>query len=235
MAQAGDPEVQAKVDAAVADILAQDIPRAEAWRKYQNAPHALELEELNSLALSGLAHAAARWQEYCKGAGHDPHRTEYFTAYALARMRGAMLDAMRSNDWVTRSDRTRAKALRDAGQDRGLSEAELAKATGMSEAEVRRTIAVVARKPVSIDAEPHDVADPGDVEGQAVVSSVLAAVTAAMKRLPSAAQVILAARYYFGMPLPEAARAAGISEDEGTRLHNEAVLSVHDEMIRAVS
>jgi RNA polymerase sigma factor for flagellar operon FliA len=230
-----DPEVQAEIDRLVADIIAQNTPRAEAWKRFSQAPHALELDELESLALSGLAHAAARWQEYCAQQGHDPHATRYFGAYAMQRMRGAMLDAMRSQDWVTRSARTRAKQLRDAGQDQGRTTAELAAATGMTEAEVRETIALVSRKPVSIDAEPHDVADQVDVEGQAVVSSVLEAAAGTMAGLPAAAQVILALRYYGGVPLPDAAGLAGVKEDEAIRLHNEAVLAVHDAMLKAVT
>jgi DNA-directed RNA polymerase specialized sigma24 family protein len=100
---------------------------------------------------------------------------------------------------------------------------------------VRETIALVSRKPVSIDAEPHDVADQVDVEGQAVVSSVLEAAAGTMAGLPAAAQVILALRYYGGVPLPDAAGLAGVKEDEAIRLHNEAVLAVHDAMLKAVT
>src|SRR6202034_3675307 len=98
----------------------------------QRAPHALEMDELESLALSGLAAAAARWPGYCAQNDHDPTAYQFFRAYCLRRMRGSMLDYLRSQDWVTRSARTRAKALRAAGQDRGLSDAELARASSMS-------------------------------------------------------------------------------------------------------
>jgi RNA polymerase sigma factor for flagellar operon FliA len=230
-----DPGIQAVIDGLVADIMAQGTPRAEAWKVFNRAPHALELEELMSLALSGLAHAAARWQEYCAKEGHDPHAVNYFGAYAMQRMRGAMLDAMRSQDWVTRSARNRAKQLRDAGQDQGKSDQELAEATGMTVAEVRETAALISRKPVSIDAEPHDVADETDVEAQAVVSSVLGSAHDVIRQLPANAQVILVLRYYHGLSLPEAARAVGVREDEASRLHNEAVLKVHNAMVKAVS
>jgi len=146
-----------------------------------------------------------------------------------------MLDAMRSQDWVTRSARNRAKQLREAGQDQGKSAAELAAATGMTVAEVLETIALVSRKPVSIDAEPHDVPDTADVEGQAVVGSVLEAVSGALSALPAPARVILALRYYSGVSLPDAAELAGVKEEEASRLHNDAVLAVHDAMLRAVS
>jgi RNA polymerase sigma factor for flagellar operon FliA len=228
-----DPEVAARVSELVAAIMPQ--ARVEAYKVWQRAPHALELDELHAIALKGLAEAAARWQVYCAEKGHDPRAFEYFPAYVLARMRGAMLDNLRSQDWVTRSDRTRAKAIRDAGQDRGASEAELARATGMSVTEVRSTLAAVSARPVSIDAEPHDVADEADVESQAVVSEVLGAVTAVTAALPPEVQVLLALRYYAGRTIADAAAAVGMEPNEAARAHTRAILDIHDAMIRAVA
>lgn len=153
----------------------------------------------------------------------------------LRRMRGAMLDYLRSQDWVTRSARTKAKALREAGQDRGLSEAELARAAGMTVAEVRDTLAAVAARPVSIDAEPHDVAGADDVEGSAVVSEVLAAVMGVIDRLGETARLVLVLRYYHDMTVQDLAAALGVTEDEAVRLHQRAVLEIHSAMMKAVS
>jgi len=228
-----DPEVSARVSELVAEIMPQ--ARGEAYKVWQRAPHALELDELHSIALTGLAQSAARWERYCHEHGHSPQAYEYFGAYAMARMRGAMLDSLRSQDWVTRSDRTRAKAIRDAGQDRGASEAELAATTGMTVAEVRSTMAAVSARPVSMDAEPHDVADDYDVESAAVVSEVLAAVTGVTRRLPPETQVLLALRYYAGRSLAEAAAALGMEPGEAGRRHAAAVLAIHDAMLEKVS
>lgn len=228
---------EAAVRARITELVAGLMPqaRAEAYKVWQKAPHALEMDELESLALSGLAAAAARWPVYCAKNSHDPTRFEYFTAYALRRMRGSMLDWLRSQDWVTRSERTRAKELRLAGQDRGLSEAELAAATGMSIAEVRATISAVSARPVSMDAEPHEVSAPDDVEGQAVVSEVLAAMAGVIERLGDPARTILALHFYHGMPVSELVGYVGVTVDEATRLHQEAVLEIHSAMLRAVA
>jgi len=170
----------------------------------------------------------------CAEKGHDPTRYEYFPAYCLRRMRGAMLDWLRSQDWVTRSARTRAKAIRDAGQDQGLTEAELARATGLTPAEVRETIAAVSSRPVSLDAEPYDVAAADDVEGSAVVGQVLAAVARVLAALSPAARVIVALRFYHGVPAAAAAAVAGVEAEEGALLYAEAILRIHDAMLRAV-
>lgn len=225
------------VRARLAELTAEIVPsaRSVAYRVWQQAPHALEMDELEALALSGLASAQARWPAYCAAKGYDPEAFQFYRAYTLRRMRGAILDYLRSQDWVPRSTRTRAKALRDAGQDRGLSDEALAAATGMTAAEVRETAAAVAARPVSIDAEPYDVAGEDDVEGSAVVSEVLAAVSAVMASLDGTARVIVALRYYHGMTLPDIAPCAGVTADEAARVHQLAVMSIHAAMIKAVA
>jgi RNA polymerase sigma factor for flagellar operon FliA len=226
-------EIRRRIGELVADIV--PLARSEAYRVWQKAPHALEMDELEALALSGLASAAARWMPYCAERGHDPSRFEYFYAFCLRRMRGSMLDYLRSQDWVTRSARTKAKALREAGSDRGLSDAELAAATGMGIDDVRATAAAVSARPVSIDAESYDVAAQDDVEGQAVVGQVLAALSAVVTELPETARVVLVLRYYHSMSVPEAAGYAGVSVDEAARLHQGAILQVHAAMLAVVA
>jgi RNA polymerase sigma factor for flagellar operon FliA len=228
-----DAAVRARVNELVAEIVPS--ARAEAYRVWQRAPHALEMDELESLALSGLAAAAARWPAYCAQHHHNPEAFQFFRAYVLRRMRGSMLDYLRSQDWVTRSARTRAKALRAAGQDRGLSDAELAHASGMSLEEVRGTLAAVSARPVSLDAEPHDVAGEDDVEGQAVVSEVLAAMVAVIDRLGEPTATILVLHFYHGLAVAELAVVVGVAEDEAARLHQSAILNIHQAMLQAVS
>lgn len=228
-----DEEIRARIGELVTEIV--PTARSEAYRVWQRAPHALEMDELEALALSGLAAAAARWVTYCAKHDHDPSRFEYFYAYCLRRMRGSMLDYLRSQDWVTRSARTKAKALREAGQDRGLSDAELARITGMGIDEVRATNAAVSARPVSIDAEPYDVAGQDDVEGQAVVSEVLAALSAVVVRLSEPARVVLVLHYYHSMTVPELAPYAGVSVDEAVRLHQGAIFEIHRAMLGVVA
>lgn len=228
---------EAGVRARVSELVAGLVPqaRSEAYKVWQRAPHALEMDELESLALSGLAAAGARWPVYCAEKGHDPAALEYFVAYALRRMRGSMMDWLRQQDWVTRSARTRAKLLRDAGQDRGLTVQELAAATGMDIDTVRATIAAVSARPVSMDAEPHDVQAPDDVEGQAVVSQVLRAACGVIDGLGITSREILVLRYYHGMTLAELAGYLGLGADEADRLYREALFEVHGAMLQAVA
>jgi RNA polymerase sigma factor FliA len=209
--------------------------RAEAWKVFQRAPHALELEELVSLGLLGLTQAVSSWARYCAKHGYDPGATQYLIAYILRRVRGAMLDALRSQDWVTRSARTRAKALREAGQDQGLSEAELARRAGMTVREVRDTIAAVAARPVSLDTEPHDVAAQEATESRAVADSILQAAVEALNGYPVRVQAAVALRYYHGLSDDDAAAVLGVKADDVKRWHGDAVTAMHSAMVKAVT
>lgn len=228
-----DPEIEARIKKMAADFMPQ--VRAEAWKVYQRAPHALDLDEMQALGLLGLAQATAKWNDYCWRRGFDPDRTEYFIAYVLRRVKGAMLDALRSQDWVTRSSRTKAKMLRDAGQDLGLDEQTLARRAGLTVQEVRDTVAAVSARPVSLDAELHDVPSADGTESQAVVSSVLMEFMRVVTARSPEARALVALRYYYGCSLAECAEVIGITEDEAARLHQEVILAAHSAMVRAVT
>lgn len=232
-ARPGEP-LPARLDRMTADLVAQ--ARSEAWKLYQQAPHALELDELISLAFKGLAESRARWMNYCTRRGYDHTWTRYYVAYCLRRIRGSMLDAMRASDWVTRSVRSRAKLLRDAGLDQGKTEAQLAEATGLTVEQIRDTVAAMSRKPVSMDAEPVEVAvETASVESDAMVSAVLAVVDHTIRQLPGPVQQVLSCVYFAGLDLKEVARLLDLSEDEVKKLHATGVAAVHIAMLRAVA
>lgn len=63
---------------------------------------AIEVEELVSAGTVGLVQALE---------GFDPGRGQAFSSYAMPRIRGAMLDEMRAQDWRSRGGRTRTRAL----------------------------------------------------------------------------------------------------------------------------
>lgn len=231
--QDGEQALKARISEETAKLYPQ--ARSEAWRAFQKAPHVLELAELESQALFGLAQAAARWLPYCAERGHDPWAFHYYAAFCLRRMRGAILDAMRAADWVTRAERTRAKQLRDIGQEYPMSEQELAAVTGMSPQEVRSTMAVVSARPVSMDAEPHDFASEDDVQSSALVSLALEAASCTVRSLPPDAQRLLVLRYYYGKSVADAAAIAGVGAQCAAEVHFTAVTAVHRSLAEAVT
>ena len=75
----------------------------------------------------GLAQAARSW---------DPGRGASFERHAATRIRGALLDELRDSDWASRSVRSRARRLQQAGEEltgrlgRTPTQAELAAGLG---------------------------------------------------------------------------------------------------------
>lgn len=74
----------------------------------QRLPRHVPRDELVSAAMAGLAQAARAF---------DPTRDISFDHYASARIRGALLDELRSRDWASRSVRTKARSMLAASDE----------------------------------------------------------------------------------------------------------------------
>jgi RNA polymerase sigma factor for flagellar operon FliA len=211
------------------------LSKALARQQYRTAPHALELDELTGIAYLALVSTARRWCRYCDEKGYDPEALQFFKPFVVQRVRGALIDAIRASDWATRSLRTRAKALQNAGQDKGVSEQELADRSGLTIKEVRSTIQDMSqRRPMSIEAEELDPMQGGGVESDAFTSSVLGTVVDTIRELEPEQQVVLTLHYFKGLQLQQVAKAMGISESRASNLHARGVLAVHEKMVEAV-
>jgi RNA polymerase sigma factor for flagellar operon FliA len=101
-----------------------------AWRAHSKAPAATELDELYALALFGIAQADARFDSYCAEHGYNPEVLSHYRTYLTWRMNGAIMDALRAADWMTRSARTDLKAITAGGRGRRLRAADGRRAGG---------------------------------------------------------------------------------------------------------
>lgn len=209
------------------------LTQSLAQQQWQKAPHALELDEMRGIAYFGLVDAASRWRPFCEKNGHSPEALQFFKPYVVRRVTGALIDAIRSSDWATRSLRTRAKMLQAAGQEKGISESELAERTGLTVAEVRSTIRGMAQRPVSLEAEELDPAAPITVESTAFTTRVLDQVVDTVRSLSDEEQIVLTLHYFSGQQLQEVAKSMGVSESRASQLHARAVLAVHAAMLTA--
>jgi RNA polymerase sigma factor for flagellar operon FliA len=105
-------------------------------------PSHVSRDDLESAAMAGLAQAAR---------SYDESRGVPFDRFASRRIRGALLDELRSRDWATRSVRASARAVHHASDEltarlgRPPSEAEIAARLGCEVAEVQSVAAGVAR------------------------------------------------------------------------------------------
>ena len=77
-------------------------PRAQAWKLSRSTGNVVLVDDLVPSGVIGLMDAIK---------GFDPDRGLRFATYATMRVRGAMLDWLRSSDWVPRLVRTRAAQM----------------------------------------------------------------------------------------------------------------------------
>jgi RNA polymerase sigma factor for flagellar operon FliA len=195
-------------------------------------PH-VERADLVSYGLLGLLDAIDRY---------DRGRGVPFEAYAAIRIRGAVLDGLRSIDWVPRSVRGRIRELgRVEGAlltslNRNPTEAEMAAAIGTSiaglraltvEAELSRIVPLddVRRAPGSehtgVGGRSGDSSAerPGDALDAAEERR---AVASAIEGLPARDRTVIDLYYYRGLKLTEIGRLLGVTEARVCQLNSRA-------------
>lgn len=173
----------------------------------------------------------------------EPERGLKFETYAIQRIRGAILDDLRAQDWVPRSVRTKARAADQALQrlearlQRSVSDAELAAEMGVTTIELRELYAqlqltsVVAldelisagRGPVSLAETLVDELTP---EPAAVLDSVESRrlLAQAVSQLDERDRIVVTLYYFENLTLAEIGRVLGVTESRVCQLHTRAVL-----------
>jgi RNA polymerase sigma factor for flagellar operon FliA len=221
-----------------------DLAKNIATREWRTATHALKHDDMLSLANLGLVDAADRWEAYCKKNEYDPTAVQYFKVFASLRIRGTIRDYIRSSDWATRTLRSKAKKLKEAGQDEGLPLSELSEKTGMSVVEINKVNARLNARPVSLEAHlsttyedsgsaPNELKDAVDTEASAFSRDILSTFVATVKNLTYEHQVILALHYFSRLDLRRISELLDIPETKVFQLHAEAVVAVKDALTNA--
>jgi len=202
------------------------IVRRTAMRLARRLPAHISVSDLIGYAWVGLVEAFAR-----SSAGMDE---EEFEAYALYRIRGAMLDHLRSLDTQTRASRatsrkvTRAITALTARLGRPPEEAEISEELKMTLEEYRAILTALDKAGMSrlemldVDVEmPADAADlPEDTAGQNELRDLVAE---AIKELPQRLQTVLALYYGEEATLREIGVILEVSESRVCQLHTEAI------------
>jgi RNA polymerase sigma factor for flagellar operon FliA len=178
-------------------------------------PVGLEASDLVSAGIIGLAEA---WERY------DTSRGVAFEAYAVPRIRGAVIDAIRASDWVPRKARQRSRRT-------GESLAVLVSLDGGHTGD---------------DAESHGAERLADDGAPVPGAELLAAerrqeLVATLTGLPEREKMIVTQHYFHGVQLAEIARRLGVTESRVSQLHGRALrmlrqgLTAADESAGAVA
>ncbi len=194
----------------------------------------VEFEELVSLANTGLAEAASRY---------DPSRGATFATFAWYRVHGSIIDGLRRATNLPRRTWAKLVALRAASEyleNRTEREAAVTRAGAPAPAgaaaltALRDAMSAIRTMYVtSLEAMRERGFDPSDQapasDEQLDTSQLAARLRAAIERLPERERALVQKHYWEGKNLLEAGAELGISKSWASRLHAQAV-----ERLRAI-
>ncbi|TQM44200.1 FliA/WhiG family RNA polymerase sigma factor [Pseudonocardia cypriaca] len=201
--------------------------RAVAHRLGRALPSYVEVADLVQCGVFGLIDAVERF---------DPERSPRFESYAAARIRGAILDELRAQDWVPRSVRGRVRELERAQErlesrlQRAATDAELAEELGLPVQEVRafgRQVQLVSVE--ALDESSGGVselfADDAAPDPMAVVQATetLRQLAFAVAQLEERDRDVVRLYYLENRTLAEIGRLLGVTESRVCQLHTRLV------------
>ena len=195
-------------------------------------PPSIELDDLVSSGIIGLMDAIDKY---------DPSRDNKFRTYAEFRIRGAILDELRAQDWVPRSVRDKSKLLDrtvvklKSELSRSPTDSEVAQNLGISLEELHNLMNQV--KPVSvvsIDESPNfsnmdkesilsiidDCKNPQNKLDKKFIKDIFAK---AIEELPERQRLVLSLYYYEDLNLKQIGRVLRVTESRVSQLHAHAI------------
>jgi RNA polymerase sigma factor for flagellar operon FliA len=216
-----------------------------AGRVAVNLPRTVDRSDLVGSGVFGLIDAIEKF---------EPSRGFRFETYAIARIKGNMVDELRSLDWVPRSVRRKARAIEDAcvqleaDLSRPPSDEELADALDMTHDQLQTALAQVSLvNLVTFDAmvsgsiDGDDVRTVGDtlVDGSdgpvdvVEVAEMRRCLADAIERLSERERRVVSLYYFDGLTLAEIGEVLGVTESRACQIHGKVVLQLRLRMVAA--
>jgi RNA polymerase sigma factor for flagellar operon FliA len=208
-----------------------------AGRLGSGLPAHVDEADLVSYGLLGLIGAIERF---------DPSRDIKFETYAIARIKGAIIDELRSMDWVPRSVRARARDIEraisslEAKLTRAPTDEEIAARLGITEQEFQDSLMEISRSSIAaldeLWSSPGSggdavalidtIEDPLAAEPQQAMAhtELREALGEAISRLPEREKLVVTLYYYEELTLREIGEVLGVTESRVSQLHTKAIL-----------
>ncbi len=210
------------------------LVKITAGRLVTSLPGGLDREDLVGSGVIGLIKSVDQF---------DPTRDVKFETYAIALIRGAILEMLRDEDWVPRSIREKLKALDrtmmalETKFGRPATDQEIAETMGISAQEVSELMVRMGRTNVyslddilgTSDGDDHVsfielLADEntntgGEVEGK----EIRGILTKGVDNLPERERLVVALYYFEGLTFKEIGKVLGVSESRVYQLHTQAM------------
>lgn len=197
-------------------------------------PPSFSIEDISSYGIEGLIDAIEKY---------TPDKGARFETYALMRIRGNIIDKIRTQDFLPRSARQKIKDVKKAQEHlrqklgRSATSAEVGEILGLEKEKVDQILAedttitsLYEKKGTSSESleiidtiqdthqlTPHEQMEEKDVKQE---------LESALKRLPERERVIMVLYYHENMTLKEIGEAVDISESRVCQLHAQAIMKL---------
>jgi RNA polymerase sigma factor for flagellar operon FliA len=214
-----------------------------AGRMSSGLPAHVEESDLISYGLSGLISAIERF---------DLSREIKFETYAITRIRGAIIDELRTLDWVPRSVRARAREIErvnmklESRLQRAPTDEEMAAELDISLEEFQGALLQISNSTIVALDELWNVSDStgeevslldtlpdrGAPDPQVLVgqSELRDRIADAIAALPEREKLVVALYYYEHLTLREIGEVLGVTESRVSQLHTKAVLRLRSKL-----
>ena len=210
-----------------------------AGRVSAGLPQSVEQSDLVSYGIFGLIDAIEKF---------DPGRGFKFETYAMSRIKGAILDELRSIDWVPRSVRAKGRAVErafsklEAELHRSPSEAELAEELGFTDAQLQQVLRQLSLTGMAaLDEMLGDrsesttlgdtIPDRADGPGALLeMSEMRGQLAEAIERMPEREKIVLTLYYFESLTLSQIGEVLGVTESRVSQIHTKAVLQLRSRM-----
>lgn len=214
-----------------------------AGRVAAGLPQNIEQADLVSYGIFGLIDAIDKF---------DPERGFKFETYAISRIKGAIIDELRSIDWVPRSIRSKARSIERAYSKlenelmRTPGDAEVADELDMTEPELAQTLSqisfvglVALDELLTVGGERSGGATMGDTVADWAHDPVAAFESDEMKhvladainRMPDRERLVLTLYYYEALTLSEIGDVLGVTESRVCQIHTKAILQLRSRLV----
>ncbi len=205
-----------------------------------NLPPNVEINDLINDGILGLIDAIEKY---------DDARGVKFETYAITRINGAILDALRSLDWVPRAIRQRARELERIYQElelefgRAPSEEEVAKRMGLTSRELDQLVqrvrgtAVLSLEEFLPNEKGYEIPlvdtlkdDESDVTTEVEAREIRNELVSAVDSLSAQERTVIRLYYFDGQTLKEIKGALGVSESRVSQIHAQAVIHLRQKL-----
>lgn len=201
-----------------------------------NLPPSFSYEDIASYGVEGLIDAVEKY---------SPDRGAKFETYALMRIRGAIIDKIRANDWLPRTVRKKIKEVKEAinnlkielgriptnqevadklGIEKEKVDEILAQDTGIDSLYDKKnlgdeSVEIIDTIEDSKSERPEEAAEKKDAKLE---------LERALKRLPERERMLLVFYYHENMTLKEIGEAINVSESRVCQLHAQAIMKLRN-------